>query len=92
MVELDLHQKFRRRVENFSASQVAAIEEAIENLRQGFGQPHLHSGLGVRKLRRNLYECRAGRDLRILFWAQKGTLIAFDIMTHDEIQAFLRNF
>jgi hypothetical protein len=30
--------------------------------------------------------------LRILFWAKPGALTAFDVMTHEEIQAFLRNF
>ena len=67
-----------------------AVESALEQLRQGFGQPHLHSGLGVRQLRRNLYECRAGLGLRVLFWAKLGAVTAFDVMTHDEIKAFLR--
>jgi len=92
MVRLDLHPKLRRRAQKLSASEVAAIESALEQLRQGFGQPHLHGGLGIRQLRRNLYECRAGLRLRILFWAKRGVLTAFDVMTHDEIQTFLRNF
>ena len=59
-------------------------------LQAGFGQPHLHRGRGVRHLRRNLYECRAGLDLRILFWAEAGSLTVYGAMTHDEVQAFLR--
>ena len=92
MVRLDLHPKFRRRLENLSVMELTEVESALEQLRQGFGQPHLHSGLGVRRLRRKLYECLAGLDLRILFWAQPGAVTAFDVMTHDEIQAFLQSF
>ena len=92
MVRLDLHPKLRRRLQKLSAAELTAVESALEQLRQGFGQPHLHGGLGVRRLRRKLYECRAGLDLGILFWAQPRAVTAFDVMTRDEVRAFLRNF
>ena len=92
MVRLDLNPKLRRRLEKLSVRKLTEVESALEQLRQGFGQPHLHSGLGVRRLRRKLYECRAGLKLRILFWAQPGTVTAFDVMTHDEVRAFLQSF
>jgi hypothetical protein len=90
MVRLDLHPRLRRRVSRLAADQAANVESALERLRQGFGQPHLHSGLGIRRLRRGLYECRAGLELRILFWAEPGGVTAFDVMTHGEVRAFLR--
>ena len=40
---------------------------AIDAVRDGFGKPHFHSGLGIRRLRRNCFECRAGLDLRLAF-------------------------
>ena len=92
MVRLDLHPKLRRRLQKLFAGELAAVESTLEQLLQGFGQPHLHSGLGVRRLRRKLYECRAGLDLRILFWAQPGAVTAFDVMSHDEVRTFLRSF
>jgi hypothetical protein len=92
VVRIDLHPKLGRRLQKLSPGEFVAVESALEQLRQGFGQPHLHSGLGVRRLRRKLYECRAGLDLRILFWAQSGAVTAFDVMTHDEVRAFLRSF
>ena len=33
----------------------------------GFGQPHVHSRLGIRKLGSNLFECRGNCDLRFIF-------------------------
>jgi mRNA-degrading endonuclease RelE of RelBE toxin-antitoxin system len=92
MVRLDLHPRFLRRVRKLSARQAAAVESALQELQTGFGEPHRHSGLGVRRLRRSLYECRAGQDLRVLFWAEAGLLTVFDAMAHDEIKNFLRNF
>ncbi len=92
MVRIDRLPRFRKRVRTLSESQAASIESALRQSREGFGQPHLHSGLGVRRLRRGLFECRAGLQLRILFWAERGVLTAFDVMNHEEVQAFLRQF
>jgi len=61
-------------------------------LRDGFGFPHLHSGLGIRRLRKDLFECRAGLHWRIVFLAEKGRLTAYDVMTHDQVKTWLRSF
>jgi hypothetical protein len=68
------------------------ISESLRALADGFGSPHLHSGLGIRRLRKDLFECRAGLQGRIVFFAEKGRLTAYDVMTHDEIKAWLRSF
>lgn len=68
------------------------LSQSLRLLESGFGQPHLHSGLGIRRVRKGLFECRAGVKWRILFFAEKGVLTAYDIMTHDELQNWLRNF
>jgi len=39
-----------------------------------------------------LFECRAGLQFRIVFLAEKGLLTAYDVMTHDELKAWLRSF
>ncbi len=68
------------------------ISEALQALAGGFGRPHLHAGLGIRRLRRDLFECLAGLHWRIVFFAEKGVLTAYDVMTHDEVKAWLRSF
>lgn len=55
-----------------------------------FGQPHLHAGLGIRKLRADLFECRVGLGRRVLFRASSDALIVRFIGTHDEVQRYLR--
>lgn len=61
-------------------------------LGDAFGKPHAHSGLGIRKLRTDLFECRVGLALRILFRASPDALIVRFIGSHDEVQKYLRTF
>ena len=69
----------------------AAVMETLNKMREGFGQPHVHSGLSIQKVRKNLFECRTGLGLRLLFEARKGTL-TFDFAgNHDQINAELRH-
>jgi len=75
-----------------SAADREQIPESLRPLAGGFGNPHRHSGLGIRRLRKDLFECRAGLQFRIVFLAEKGLLTAYDVMTHDELKAWLRSF
>ena len=91
-MRLDLHLRFRKRVEKLNAADREEVSKSLHALAAGFGRPHLHSGLGIRRLREDLFECRAGLHWRIVFFAEKGLLTAYDVMTHDEIKAWLRSF
>ena len=91
-MRIDLHPRFRKRVGKFSVADRKQVAESLSALRDGFGLPHLHSGLGIRRLRKDLFECRAGLHWRIVFFAEKGLLTAYDVMTHDELKAWLRGF
>jgi len=47
-------------------------------------------GIGLKKLRKHLWEARAGLDDRIVF-SREGDLVEFLIVgSHDEIARFLR--
>jgi hypothetical protein len=50
--------RFRRIVR--SAGREDEVSAALKLILEGFGNPHAHSGLGIRKLGKHLYECRAG--------------------------------
>ena len=63
---------------------------ALCDLVDGFGQPHVHSGLGVRKLANKLFECRGNRDLRFVFQDRGEELFVSFLGNHDEIRALLR--
>ncbi len=63
---------------------------ALCELTAQFGQPHLHSGFGIRKLGGKLFECRGGRALRFIFQDRPGELYVSFLGTHDEVKALLR--
>lgn len=66
------------------------IEAALRRLSEVFGQPHLHSGLGVRRLKNNYFECRVGRDLRMVFRLDGSVLTMLRIGNHEEVRSFLK--
>lgn len=91
-MRIDLHPRLQKRVETLSAANREQIAESLRALGDGFGRPHLHAGIGIRRLRKDLFECRAGLHWQIVFFAGKGRLTAYDVMTHGEVKAWLRNF
>ncbi|MBU6410544.1 MAG: hypothetical protein KGR98_09165 [Verrucomicrobia bacterium] len=59
-------------------------------MQSGFGQPHLHTGLSIRKLAPEVFECRMDLKTRLVFMAEKGVL-TFDFAgNHGEVQTYLR--
>jgi hypothetical protein len=68
------------------------VIEALERLVDAFGQPHTHSGLSIRKLRSQLFEARAGLELRVLFLVSSRRLVLVFLGDHDEVRSFLRSF
>ncbi len=67
---IDLSKRFRTRIREFPKSRRREIARVIDAVRDGFGAPHLHSGLGIRRLQGNYFECRAGLKLRLVFRAR----------------------
>jgi len=79
-----------RAFKKLSADQQYRVAGVLARLEQSFGRPHEHAGIGVRPIGR-YFECRASRDLRILFVASQGHLILVTAGNHDAIRAFLKN-
>ena len=63
---------------------------ALCDLVESFGQPHVHSGLGIRKLGTKLFECRGNRSLRFVFQDRSADLYVSFLGDHDEIKTLLR--
>ncbi|PYJ78945.1 MAG: hypothetical protein DME69_06625 [Verrucomicrobia bacterium] len=57
---------------------------------QAFGTPHSHAGIGIRKLRAKIFECRAGLRLRLVIREKPEELRAEFLGTHDEVKRYLR--
>jgi hypothetical protein len=65
--------------------------DALLQLAETFGQPHVHSGIGIRKLGRHLFECRGNRDLRFLFLDFPDALSVRFLGNHDEVRRELKS-
>jgi hypothetical protein len=66
-------------------------EAVLRAVAESFGNPHAHSGLGLRKLGPRTWECRIDIHWRIVFIEEADGLRAYDIMDHDEIRAWLKS-
>ncbi len=88
MISVELSTRFKKIVRE--ARREDEVSAALKLLIDGFGRPHAHTGLAIRKLGKNLYECRTGLAWRLVFEAQKGVL-TFDFAgDHDEVRNYLR--
>ena len=66
------------------------LGKAIEAVRANWGYPHLHGGVGIRRLAPNPYESHAGLQQRLIFQDIHGSLYFHFLGNHDEVQKFLR--
>lgn len=88
MISIELTRRFKTLVK--AAGREDDVMDTLARVRDGFGNPHLHTGLAIRKLGRHLYECRTGLDWRLVFTAGKGVL-TFDFAgDHDAVHKYLR--
>jgi len=82
---------FRRQMKKCDAETRLRVFEAMNLAAATFGQPHLHSGRGIRELGKGMYECRAGIALRLLF-KREGDALLFEFAgTHDEVREWIKN-
>lgn len=79
-----------RRLSALPKDQRAECLLALCDLAETFGKPHLHSGLGIRKLRQTTFECRGNIGLRFLFHNRATDLYVSFLGDHNEIRAALK--
>ena len=89
--EVLLSPRFLAALRRLSEEDVTRTEEALRLLPECFGQPHLHAGISIRRLRKNIFECRAGLKVRILFRANPPDLEVFFVGNHDEVRRLIRS-
>jgi mRNA-degrading endonuclease YafQ of YafQ-DinJ toxin-antitoxin module len=88
MISIELSKRFKKIVRE--AGRETEVSATLKLVVNGFGNPHAHTGLAIRKLGKRLYECRSGLAWRLIFTAQKGLLIFDFAGDHDEVQYYLR--
>jgi mRNA-degrading endonuclease YafQ of YafQ-DinJ toxin-antitoxin module len=88
MISIELSKRFKKIVR--AAGREAEVSATLKAVVDGFGRPHAHTGLAIRKLGKHLYECRTSLAWRLIFEAHKGVLIFDFAGGHDEVQNYLR--
>ena len=88
MISVELSKRFKKIVRG--AGREGEVSVAIKLVIEGFGNPHKHTGLSIRKLGKHLYECRTSLAWRLIFEANKGVLFFDFAGNHDEVQNYLR--
>jgi hypothetical protein len=63
-MKLETEKAFLRSLRRRSDAELQKVALGMQEAAGSFGQPHSHSGVGIRRLGRNLFECRVGLDPR----------------------------
>ena len=80
-----------RRLRELPKNERVECLRALCELTEVFGRPHVHSGLGIRKLGERLFECRGNVALRFIFQNRPSDLFVSFLGNHDEIKALFRS-
>ncbi len=89
-LRIDLSPAFREAVRALPKARRVEVGRAIKMAGEIFGDPHPHSGIGIRRLRDNIFECHAGLKTRLVFEAGRDTLSFTAIGNHDEIRKLMK--
>ena len=90
-LRIELSPQLQAAIRSLPKRQRKEIGHVITTVRDGFGAPHLHSGLGIRRLRDSVFECRVGLKLRLVFDVEAGVLAFNHLGSHDQIRKLLKN-
>ena len=90
MISVLLTERIRKTADKLPPDTRDKVAQAIAEVSAAFGDPHQHRGLGLRKLAKRSYEIRVQRQWRVVFLHDGETLIAYDVMNHDEVSLWLK--
>ena len=86
-----LSARFQAALKNLSEADFARVESALQAIPDCFGHPHTHSGISIRRMRENIFECRTVLKVRLLFRHNAGTLEFFFAGSHDEVYRIIQD-
>lgn len=90
-MRIALTERFQRDAGTLSKKQRSALFEVILALPKVVGKPHLHQGVGVRKIHASgVWEARVGLGLRLVFALEPDRISLVWVGTHDDVRRFLR--
>jgi hypothetical protein len=88
---LSIDPEVLRRLRNLPKNERTECLLALCELPEAFGRPHVHGGLGIRKLGHKIFECRGNITLRFIFQDRPSELFVSFLGNHDEVKALLQS-
>ena len=83
---------FKRAYDNLDSTRQKRVDRALLQLSILYEQSQRPFGIGLKSLRPNVWEVRAGLNDRVLFhWTGEAVEFLF-VGNHDEIRRFLKQF
>ena len=90
-MKIVLAERFQREVRTLPEDRLSAVFQSILSLPKALGEPHMHSGLGIRKIHRiGIWEARVGLGLRLVFAVEDRVITLVRVGTHEDVQRYLR--
>ena len=90
-MRVEFSEGFLKRLRALSVAERKAVGEAVNAAVGAWGKPHLHAGVGIRRLYGPFFECRSGLKSRLIFeWADGALFFHFE-GNHDAVRRFLRD-
>jgi hypothetical protein len=86
-----LNPRFHAALKHLSDADFARVEAALQVIPDCFGHPHTHIGISIRRLRKNVFECRAGLKVRLLFRQNGNALEFFFAGNHDDVRRVIQD-
>jgi mRNA-degrading endonuclease YafQ of YafQ-DinJ toxin-antitoxin module len=91
-VKLEFTERFQSDARALDPQQRTGMLDAILALPRALGTPHLHAGLGLRKIHASgIWEARVGRDLRLVFTLATDILTLIRVGNHDDVRRYLKS-
>ena len=90
-LSIELGSSWNRWAKLRTEAELVEIHNRLQVLKTGFGKPHVHAGIGVRRLRKELFEFRAGLNIRVVFWLVKPRTLRLAMCgNHDDVRTWIR--
>ena len=86
-----LSPRFHAALKRLSDADFSRVEAALQVIPDCFGHPHTHGGISIRRLRKNVFECRAGLKVRLLFRHNGEALEFFFAGIPDDVRRVIQD-
>lgn len=84
--------RFEKDYKKLKAEGRIRMMHVLEKLPVLVGKPHLHAGVGIRKLHPSgIFEARIGLGLRLVFGLQQSKITLHRIGDHETISRYLKS-